>query len=134
MPRRKKHPEPEQLQAASASDTISDLDMTDFARPKAAEGLRSRPIAPRPRQGEPAASFAGLDIRITSDGRNWRIKSKRELTGVEKDRLAESGFQADNEEERNWTGSQAELLRRGTDINLVGMALGKPDLYAGRGR
>ena len=84
---------------------------------------RARPSAPRKRDGEPAASFASQDIRITLQDRVWQVEARRELTGNEKDRLAASGFHAVDDDEKIWNAPQSELVKRQTDINVVAFEL-----------
>jgi hypothetical protein len=102
-----------------------------FEEKLAHQRASTRPTAPRKRDGEPAASFASEAIRITLQDRVWQVEARRELTGNEKDRLAASGFQAVDDDEKVWNAPQAELRRRGSDINVIAFDLsGK----AARGR
>ncbi len=157
MPRRKKQPEADEpnldpalvdeFTAAMADNPVDALkeqipgltSATEHPRQLEApthveQELRRRPTGPRPRKpGEPATSFASEDLRIIRDGYTWQVTANRELTGDEKDRLAASGFQAVDDDEKVWNANQRELARRGTDINVVALALGKPEI-AGRGK
>ena len=102
-----------------------------FEEKLAQQRATTRPIAPRKRDGEPAASFASAPVRITLQDRVWQVEARRELTGNEKDRLAASGFHAVDDNEQVWNAPQSELVRRGTDVNVIAFELsGK----AGRGR
>lgn len=141
MPRKRTKTQPESVEAlevlplerevvtSSEDDPIRRRSATDVL-----ESLRHRPTRPKGRHGEAATSFASDDIRISVDGAMWQVEARRELTGEEKDRLAASGFHAVDDEERFWNASQRDLARNGTDINVVAVSLGKPNVYSGRGR
>ena len=140
MPRKKKQAEQpagesviETLKEHPALQTAAELSYPSFAE-KIANQKRERPTGPRKRDGEPAASFASEEIRISKDGHMWQVEARRELTGNEKDKLAASGFHAVDDEEKIWNASQRELASRGTDINIVGLALGKPQVASGHER
>jgi hypothetical protein len=139
-PKRKRAVKPqtvtvEDLKASQIVTTAAELPPPEPEYPtfasKAAASRPARPIGPRKRNGEPAASFASDELRIIKDAETWQLRAERELTGVEKDRLAASGFQAVDDSEQVWNASQRELRERGTDINHVAFSLGKGE---GRGR
>ncbi len=121
----------EPAQQPRPSGSKNGTEYPTFEEKIAQQRAKSRPTGPRKRDGEPAASFASEELRIIKDGQTWQLRAERDLTGVEKDRLAASGFQAVDDNEQVWNATQRELAAKGTDINHVAMALGKQE---GRGR
>lgn len=139
----------------SPSDSLPELDMTDFAPAKAVEELRRRPIAPRQRSlGDFRVIYTSENLELgratTNEEDEYHLRIHKPLTKdtvdgervfvsqAQADRLTASGFDdiSDRANGSAWRADARKVHEIGTDLNVMAVMLDRKGerLAEGRGR
>ena len=88
-------------------------------------GPPSRPRTVEERGDMAPDSFSSRTLTIDKVGDDWQLRSKKELTGEQKDFIARNGLTPADDEEKVFYGTQAQINRANGDINAVAYQVGK---------